>query len=469
MVIDIAKNPRIAQLLGRIEETRRLLQESPPSSRAALQAEIDGVYAEVGRYTHWLARQDPHALGRLLAEGEAWAAQLDARLGLEPMEPVPIEEVHIEELVDDDVQELSVTELPRVELTMGSGAIDVRELVDIDAADEATDVTHGMFAPVEDDDDQVPEPLAAPLEADEAPTIVREIPDDLRKAVAQLRNARQPSPSPGPVASPASAEGRVSASAETSQGVRVAVRTARPAPAPAAAPAPPRAPAPSPPRASLPDLGATPDITDAAPLAFEDDSVSQSISDASPLAMAHDDDLEYVYDDEDDDLLYDDGYDEVGEVAIAVRTGSFEVPNEAARVPAEADVTPAVQQDDPWLRRLQDLLSVLGRPADIPSGDDAFDTLVRTLVLATTNLELKWTVYPTAVQQALLGLVGARARRLEQHRPGDADVRLAVSRMRRYCVDRELLVVPSLRERVPPERDWSADERRYWAVLHAGM
>lgn len=151
---------------------------------------------------------------------------------------------------------------------------------------------------------------------------------------------------------------------------------------------------------------------------------------------------------------------------IAVITGSFEAPDDDD-APA-ADVVAAVSQaDDDWLTALRALLENLGGPDD--TADETADG-IKSVVVGTTNLEVHWSVYPEAVQQALLGLVGARIRRIQvAGAVKDPDLRLALGRMRRFAEDRGLLVAQSLRKEPPTGRDWHADERRYWAVLRAGL
>ena len=81
-MIDISNNPRVTQLLGRIEEARKTLarlEEGTPG-RARFEREMLGWYEEVGRYVHWLMRQDALALARIEAEARRWAAEYDERI-----------------------------------------------------------------------------------------------------------------------------------------------------------------------------------------------------------------------------------------------------------------------------------------------------------------------------------------------------------------------------------------------------
>jgi hypothetical protein len=74
MTIDLSFNPRVAAMLGRIEELTRRQGAAGPDRRIAT------LYMEVGQYVHWLLRQDPASEARIAEEGRHWAAELDGRL-----------------------------------------------------------------------------------------------------------------------------------------------------------------------------------------------------------------------------------------------------------------------------------------------------------------------------------------------------------------------------------------------------
>lgn len=110
LVIDIAANPRLTQMIGRIEEARRALDTA--ADREALEAEIARLYQEVGRYTHWLMRQEPEAVQRIDAEARKWAETYDVDAGLEVADIEEVDEVEVDELEDlEDADEVSVLEL----------------------------------------------------------------------------------------------------------------------------------------------------------------------------------------------------------------------------------------------------------------------------------------------------------------------------------------------------------------------
>lgn len=346
MEIDITRIPRVARLLGRIEETRRKASDLPDghSGRNDLEARANVLYAEVGRYVHWLVRQDPEAIERVRAEGLRWAESIDQELGLQPLPDVL--DVPVADLPDDELFEASVA--PSLELTADSrhGGIDVRAL------------------PRSARDEDVPALVSGAVQVLPAAT----------------------------------------------------ARTARPAPAPA--PAPARVP-----------------VLDEAEL--------------EPIAIGESDDLEEATNPKAEASG--------GGVAVGVRAGT--------PVPAPA----AEPGEGAWTRALEELLDAVGDAGPVPADADRRVAQVRAVVAVTTNLEVRWSVFPQAVQQALLGLVGARTRRLQATLGDDPDLKLAVGRLRRFAEQRQLLLVPSLRPGAPAARDWEADERRYAGVLRAGL
>lgn len=369
--IDITANPRIVQLLARIEATRRDVAAGAPPPREGSEPELDGLYGEVGRYVHWLIRQDPSGLGRVQEEARLYAEAMDEALGVEPLDELLDEVVDFDDLGIDDLGEPSVTELPQVEFSNDSDqlVVDVRDL------DEITDISGDMFEPLEEPEDLLPEPLP-----------------DVEPAADV---ARSPWPDDDPR-----------------------------------------------------------EITDAVPLELEDDEYTD--------APDGDDDGVFALEEDPDDGAYASG-------GIAVRTGGFAaIPREPEEAPRQGAGGRHVQDDD-WLTRLRGLLLEFGAPQVVGSDAAVQAEAVRAVERVTTNLEVHWSLYPDAVQQALLGLVGARCRRLEARGLGEAEVRLALGRLTRYAGERGLLIVPSLRDRPSGSRNWEADERRYWAVLHAGL
>lgn len=95
-MIDISNNPRVSQIVGRIEDMARDLELDPGSpERPAGELRIGELYLEMGRYVHWLLRQDPAAVARIGSASKTWSDELDAKLGpkgaqaLPPLPPPP--------------------------------------------------------------------------------------------------------------------------------------------------------------------------------------------------------------------------------------------------------------------------------------------------------------------------------------------------------------------------------------------
>jgi hypothetical protein len=68
-VIDLSTTPRIAQIAGRIERLSEPGGGGVPPDVAA--REVGALYQELGRYVHWMIRQDPAALARAIEEGRS--------------------------------------------------------------------------------------------------------------------------------------------------------------------------------------------------------------------------------------------------------------------------------------------------------------------------------------------------------------------------------------------------------------
>ncbi len=385
MIVDIANNPRIVQVLGRIEELRRAAAERPESDpeRLRLEGEVGALYVEVGHYTHWLMRQDPQSLARVEEEARRYAETM-GRTALPPT--------------------------PTLDARAFSPSAASDEWADSDtirAADVHALDTGALRALREEGSDgwgQAPYDELFP-ELDPVANLDHDDPDAEQTDATGLTRPTDAvtSPSTGSFGSPSESspwdEGHLAAF-DGADLVLIeppgASAQPRPSPAPLPMPLPPPA-------------------------------IRARVRTAETIPMVEPE-LEPV----------DDG-------------------------PEFTD--PEVRAD--WIEPLRELLDTLGAPerADDPSAQAA---CVSALGRATTNLEMRWVQYPDAVQQALLGYVGARARRLAFVAPTDADIRLAIGRMERFMLARGLMAVPSLR-RDAPSRDWRADERRFWAVLQAGL
>jgi len=74
------------------------------------------------------------------------------------------------------------------------------------------------------------------------------------------------------------------------------------------------------------------------------------------------------------------------------------------------------------------------------------------------------------VQQALLGMLAARARHLQEKLEVDVGPRLALDRLRRYRKQAGLPpVVGLLPDRGPEAGAWAEDAKRWWTVLSEGL
>lgn len=368
MIVDIANNPRIAQVLGRIEELRRAAAERPESDpeRTRLEHEVASLYVEVGHYTHWLMRQDTQSLARVEEEARRYAETL-GRMALPPTPTIDPRAFSPAAAISDEWADSDTIRAADVH-ALDTGALRALRQDGQDGWDQAPyDELFPELDPVANVDPDDPD-----AEQTDATGLTR--PTDTNTNTGTGSFASEAASTPWD-------DGNMSALEEAD-----AFATVLPPPPPA---------------------------------------VRARVKTAEPMPIP-----------------------------------------EPEPVDDPAEVTdPEVRAD--WIEPLRELLETIGGPerADDPSTQAA---CVSALGRATTNLEMRWVQYPDAVQQALLGYVGARARRLAFVAPTDADIRLAIGRMERFMLARGLMTVPSLR-RDAPTRDWRADERRFWAVLQAGL
>lgn len=382
MIVDIANNPRIVQVLGRIEELRRAAAERPESDpeRMRLEGEVGALYVEVGHYTHWLMRQDPQSLAHVEEEARRYAETM-GRTALPPTPTLDPRAFAPSQAISDEWADS-----------------DTIHAADVHALD--TGALRALRDDGSDGWDQAPYDELFP-ELDPVANLDQDDPDAEQTDATGLTRPTDPetSPSTGSFASPAAASPWDDGDLSVFGGADLV--TIEP---PGAATRPLPLPMPVPP----PAIRARVRTAEVIPMVEPD---PEPVDDAAEFT------------------------------------------------------DPEVRAD--WIEPLRELLDTLGAPerADDPSTQAA---CVSALGRATTNLEMRWVQYPDAVQQALLGYVGARARRLASVAPTDADIRLAIGRMERFMLARGLMAVPSLR-RDAPSRDWRADERRFWAVLQAGL
>lgn len=120
-----------------------------------------------------------------------------------------------------------------------------------------------------------------------------------------------------------------------------------------------------------------------------------------------------------------------------------------------------------WLGDLRELLEML-RPQDDPAATEAERLSVEAsrVQWATTNMELRWAEFPEPVRVALVGLLAARARHLQDRLEVDVGPRLALDRLQRYRKAAGLSPVVGLLPDLGPESgSWTDDAERWWKAL----
>jgi hypothetical protein len=119
-MVDISNNPRVSQLLGRVEGARKdhVLAEDELAS-PEVDRLVDEAYREIGQYVHWLLRQDRDAVQRIAQEAEQWVkkqAQLlaqDAEEDLDELDIVDLEMTGVESmgLLEEELGEMGISDL----------------------------------------------------------------------------------------------------------------------------------------------------------------------------------------------------------------------------------------------------------------------------------------------------------------------------------------------------------------------
>jgi len=137
MPVDIRRNPRISQLLGRARAAAQSLEGAEPESAEAehLQGVIDAQYAEVGRYIHWLMGQDPETLARIEAEAANYGASAPT---IRPME-LEVDIAPMDEASEGRTSDVTGNSFSDEEVEVGASmdqsiASSVDSLIEIDPA-----------------------------------------------------------------------------------------------------------------------------------------------------------------------------------------------------------------------------------------------------------------------------------------------------------------------------------------------
>lgn len=140
--IDISNNPRLSQLLGRIEEIRRALLKLPPNAteRTKYEHALAGFYIEVGKYVHWLMRQEPATLERIDAEARRWAAETDAFLAGRTERRRTRDTPMLEATIDSHSHELSGPDEVSIADWTGESSAVAAQVAEIEAEIEPMDL-----------------------------------------------------------------------------------------------------------------------------------------------------------------------------------------------------------------------------------------------------------------------------------------------------------------------------------------
>jgi len=136
-----------------------------------------------------------------------------------------------------------------------------------------------------------------------------------------------------------------------------------------------------------------------------------------------------------------------------------------AAIHNQGDVAPGTE----WIERLADLLELVALPTDLTSPTElaAEASLVQ---WSTADLDATWAPFPPAIKAALLGLLAARARHLQDHLAVDVGPRIALERLSTYRERAGLVKVEGLYpERAPQSGTWQADAARWWETLVDGL
>lgn len=122
---------------------------------------------------------------------------------------------------------------------------------------------------------------------------------------------------------------------------------------------------------------------------------------------------------------------------------------------------------EPWAPTLRELIGMIGVPPS--EGADLTEEVSR-VQWATTQVDHRWAEFPLPVQTALLGLLAARARNLQDRLEVDLGPRLALDRLRKHARATGVPAVAGLQaDHAPDSASWADDARRWWTALSAGL
>lgn len=141
----------------------------------------------------------------------------------------------------------------------------------------------------------------------------------------------------------------------------------------------------------------------------------------------------------------------------------------------DVDALEAIDPIDPepapgvWVEVLQDTLALLHAPTNDADAVALAHEASR-IQWATVGLHDRWGKFPQPIQVALLGLLGARCRRLCNLLAIDVGAKAALSRLADYRLQAGLATVVALvPDREPESGDWTQDALHWWDMLTAGI
>jgi len=135
------------------------------------------------------------------------------------------------------------------------------------------------------------------------------------------------------------------------------------------------------------------------------------------------------------------------------------------------DPEPPAKRMEPgqWVETLQDTMALLDTPND-DSDAVALAHEASRVQWATVGLAEHWAGFPSPIQVALLGLLGARCRRLSEHLAIDVGAKAALARLTDYQLEAGLAnVVPLMPDQEPESGSWNQDALQWWEMLTSGI
>ena len=136
-------------------------------------------------------------------------------------------------------------------------------------------------------------------------------------------------------------------------------------------------------------------------------------------------------------------------------------------VPVDGFEVAPYPADEAWVKSLREFVALLGGPPT--EGADLTEEASK-VQWAASGLDVRWAGFPPAVRTALLGVLAARARVLQERLEVDIGPRMALDRMRKHRKSSDLPSVAGLTaERGPETGSWTEDARGWWRALTSGL